>query len=123
MIELMFQSASMSLAIPVTASKDVQSFVIAPVAALIGTNDGTNSALFTSFTMVRWGLKGVGLNYAIVLTAWAATGFVLSRLQPMLKASSGSLTSSWIAAGILFVAGAALTQTIIPPPKTTATGG
>jgi MFS transporter, OFA family, oxalate/formate antiporter len=41
-------------------------------------------------------------------------GFALSRLSQMLKAQSGSFTSSFVAAGILLVAGAALTFGLRP---------
>jgi MFS transporter, OFA family, oxalate/formate antiporter len=123
MIVLLFQAVLMFLAIPVTSSKDMQASVIVLVAALIGANYGANLALFPSFTKDLWGLKNFGINYGIVFTAWGVGGFVLSRLQQMLKASSGSFTSSFVTAGILLVLGAALTQMLRPPqPKAVAPG-
>jgi MFS transporter, OFA family, oxalate/formate antiporter len=116
MIVLLFQAVLMFLAIPVTSSKEMQAVVIVLVAALIGANYGANLALFPSFTKDLWGLKNFGINYGIVFTAWGVGGFVLSRLQQMLKASSGSFTSSFVTAGVLLVIGAALTRMLKPRP-------
>jgi MFS transporter, OFA family, oxalate/formate antiporter len=118
LLVLLFQAALMFIAIPVTGSKDVKAVVIVLVAALIGANYGANLSLFPSITKDLWGLKNFGVNYGIVFTAWGVGGFVLSRLQQMLKASSGSFNSSFITAGILLIVGAALTFLLKPPqPK------
>jgi MFS transporter, OFA family, oxalate/formate antiporter len=119
LLVLLFQAALMFVAIPVTGSKDVKPVVIVFVAALIGANYGANLSLFPSITKDLWGLKNFGVNYGIVFTAWGVGGFVLSRLQQMLKASSGSFNSSFITAGILLIVGAALTFLLKPTqPKT-----
>ena len=118
LIVLLFQAVLMLVAIPVTGSKNVNAAVIVLVAALIGANYGANLSLFPSFTKDLWGLKNFGVNYGIVFTAWGVGGFVLSRLQQMLKASSGSYNSSFLTACILLLAGAALTFLLKPPqPK------
>jgi MFS transporter, OFA family, oxalate/formate antiporter len=114
-IVLLFQAILMFIAIPVTGSKDVKAVVIVLVAALIGANYGANLSLFPSFTKDLWGLKNFGVNYGIVFTAWGVGGFVLSRLQQMLKASSGSYDSSFLTAGILLIGGAGLTFLLKPP--------
>jgi hypothetical protein len=49
------------------------------------------------------------MNYGCLFTAWGVGGFALSRLQQMLKASSGSFDSSFITAGLLLILGAGLT--------------
>jgi hypothetical protein len=49
------------------------------------------------------------MNYGCLFTAWGVGGFALSRLQQMLKASSGSFNSSFITAGLLLILGAGLT--------------
>ena len=49
------------------------------------------------------------MNYGCLFTAWGVGGFVLSRLQQMLKAGSGNFTSSFLTAGVLLIAGASLT--------------
>jgi MFS transporter, OFA family, oxalate/formate antiporter len=118
LIVLLFQAVLMLVAIPVTGSKNVNAAIIVLVAALIGANYGANLSLFPSFTKDLWGLKNFGVNYGIVFTAWGVGGFVLSRLQQMLKASSGTYNSSFITASILLVVGAALTFLLKPPqPK------
>ncbi len=117
MIVLLFQAVLMFIAIPVTGSKDTAALVIVLVAALIGANYGANLSLFPSYTKDLWGLKNFGVNYGLVFTAWGVGGLVLSRLQQMLTAASqGSDRSSFIAAGVLLLVGAALTFLINPPP-------
>ena len=117
---LLIQAALMFIAIPVTGSETGAKFVIVLVATLIGFNYGANLSLFPSFTKDLWGLKNFGVNYGIIFTAWGLGGFVLSRLQQMLKASSGTFNSSFMAAGILLVCGAALTLLLKPRPATPA---
>jgi nitrate/nitrite transporter NarK len=116
MLVLLLQAALMFIAIPVTASTDGPKFVIVLVATLIGFNYGANLSLFPSFTKDLWGLKNFGMNYGVLFTAWGVGGFVLSRVQQMLKTASGNFNSSFITAGVLLVVGAALTLLIKPPP-------
>jgi nitrate/nitrite transporter NarK len=115
MLVLLIQAALMFIAIPVTASASGAKFVIVLVATLIGFNYGANLSLFPSFTKDLWGLKNFGMNYGCLFTAWGVGGFALSRLQQMLKASSGSFNSSFITAGVLLIVGATLTLLIRPP--------
>jgi hypothetical protein len=82
------------------------------LATLIGFNYGTNLSLFPSLTKDFWGLKNFGMNYGVLFTAWGVGGFVMSRISQMLKADSGSFTSSFVFAGILLVIGAGLTLTL-----------
>jgi MFS transporter, OFA family, oxalate/formate antiporter len=113
-IVLLVQAALMFLAIPVTASKSMAPAAIVLLATLIGFNYGANLSLFPSFAKDLWGLKNFGVNYGILFTAWGVGGFVLSRLQQMLKAQSGSFSSSFVTAGALLLLGAALTFLIKP---------
>ena len=109
MIVLLIQAALMFISIRVTASADGAKFVIVLVATFIGFNYGANLSLFPSFTKDLWGLKNFGMNYGCLFTAWGVGGFALSRIQQMLKASSGTFDSSFMTAGVLLVIGAALT--------------
>ncbi len=110
MLVLLIQSVLMFAAIPVTGSKEMAGVVIVVLAALIGANYGANLALFPSFTKDLWGLKSFGMNYGVLFTAWGVGGLVLPRLQQTLTVKSGgSYTSSFITAGVLLLAGAALT--------------
>jgi MFS family permease len=115
MIVLLFQAVLMFIAIPVTASTDTVPVVIVLVASLIGFNYGANLSLFPSYAKDLWGLKSFGMNYGILFTAWGVGGLVLSRLQQTLTASSNnSYQSSFVAAGVLLIVGAALTFLINP---------
>ena len=118
MLVLLIQAALMFLAIPVTNSIDGAKYVIVLVATFIGFNYGANLSLFPSFTKDLWGLKNFGMNYGCLFTAWGVGGFVLSRLQQMLKAGSGSFNSSFITAAVLLLIGAAMTL-LIKTPSTT----
>jgi MFS transporter, OFA family, oxalate/formate antiporter len=115
MLVLLFQAALMFIAIPVTQSDTVVPFVVVLVATLIGFNYGANLSLFPSFTKDLWGLKTFGMNYGILFTSWGVGGFVLSRLQQMLKAGSGNYISSFITAGLLLIVGGLLTLLVKPP--------
>ena len=86
MLVLLIQAALMFLAIPVTSSAHGDKFIIVLLATFIGFNYGANLSLFPS----------------------------LSRLQQMLKASSGSFTSSFLTAGMLLLIGVALTFLMKP---------
>ena len=107
---LFAQAVLMFAAIPATGTKDVSAWIIVLVATLIGFNYGANLSLFPSFTKDLWGLKGFGMNYGILFTAWGVGGLVLSRLQQTLTAqAAGSFTSSFITAGSLLILGVLLT--------------
>jgi MFS family permease len=109
MLVLLIQAALMLAAIPIINAEHSASLVIVLLATLIGFNYGANLSLFPSYTKDLWGLKTFGMNYGILFTAWGVGGFVLSRLQQMLFASSKSFNSSFLTAALLLFVGAALT--------------
>jgi len=100
----------MFAAIPVAAAKGMAAGGVMLVATLIGFNYGAILSLFPSFTKDLWGLKSFGANYGLLFTAWGLGGFVLSRVQQMLTASSGgSYSVAFATAGCLLLLGAVLT--------------
>jgi MFS family permease len=106
---LLVQAVLMFVAIPVTGTKGMSAWAIVLVATLIGFNYGANLSLFPSFTKDLWGLKGFGMNYGLLFTAWGVGGLVLSRLQQMLTARArGDFTSSFVTAGVLLLVGVGL---------------
>jgi MFS family permease len=110
------QAICMLLAVPVTETLSFPILLVL-LATAIGFHYGANLCLFPAFAKDLYGLKNFGVNYGILFTAWGAGGFVLSRLQQMLKASSGNFRSSFlVAAGFLFV-GALLTLLLDKPKK------
>ncbi len=116
LLVLLIQAALMIIAIPVTASEHGPKFAIVLLATLIGFNYGANLSLFPSYAKDLWGLKNFGMNYGILFTAWGVGGFVLSRVQQMLFATSKNFESSFVAAAVLLVAGSALTFLLKPRP-------
>jgi OFA family oxalate/formate antiporter-like MFS transporter len=120
MLVLLIQAVLMLAAIPIINSESSAGLVIVLLATLIGFNYGANLSLFPSYTKDLWGLKTFGMNYGILFTAWGVGGFVLSRLQQMLFASSKSFNSSFLTAALLLLVGAALTfllQSRKPQPE------
>jgi len=109
MLVLLIQAALMFAAMPITSSTGGAKYLIVLVATFIGFNYGANLSIFPSLAKDLWGLKNFGMNYGCLFTAWGVGGFALSRLQQMLKASSGSFDSSFITAGLLLILGAGLT--------------
>ena len=119
MLVLLFQGMLMFAAIPVASAQGTAPWLIVLVATLIGFNYGANLSLFPSYTKDLWGLKGFGVNYGILFTAWGVGGLVWSRLQQMLTShSGGSFSSSFAVAGMVLLGGAALTLALKPATKT-----
>ena len=118
MLVLLIQAMLMFVAIPVTGTQWGGALLLVLIATLIGFNYGANLSLFPSLTKDLWGLKSFGVNYGILFTAWGVGGFVLSYVAQRLKAASGDFTSSFIAAGVLLLAGSALTLLLKPREKT-----
>jgi MFS family permease len=118
MLVLALQAALMFAAIPITADKSMLPLVIVLLATFIGFNYGANLSLFPSFTKDFWGLKTFGINYGILFTAWGVGGFVFPKVQQTLTVNSGgNFASSFTAAGMVLIAGAALTLFIRPPRR------
>ena len=112
----LLQAGCMILAIPVTQTGD-STFLIVLLATAIGFNYGANLCLFPAFAKDLYGLRNFGMNYGILFTAWGVGGFVLSRVQQMLKASSGDFGSSFLLGATLLGLGAGLTLMIEKPKK------
>jgi MFS transporter, OFA family, oxalate/formate antiporter len=106
-IMLFVQALLMFAAIPVLGSGS--GLILTLLATFIGFNYGTNLALFPSFAKDQWGLKNFGMNYGLLFSAWGIGAFTLVRLAEMLKASTGSFTASFLAAGVMLSAGSLLT--------------
>ncbi len=109
---LAFQATLMFVAIPVVGAENTSALILVLLATFIGFNYGTNLCLFPSFTKDLWGLKNFGINYGLVFTAWGVGGLVMSRMSQMLKASTGTFNSSFVAAGVLLIIGTLLTFTL-----------
>ncbi len=72
---------------------------------ITGANYGSNLALFPSATKDYFGLKGFGLNYGIMFTAWGVGGLILPRIAGMAKEATGSEDLAfYIAAGLMVLA-------------------
>ena len=111
----LLQALCMLLAVPITGSH-THPFLLVALATSIGFNYGANLCLFPAFSKDLYGLKNFGANYGILFTSWGLGGFVLSRVQQTLKASSGGFQTSFLlAAALLGVA--AVTVLMLPGRK------
>lgn len=106
-IMLAFQSLLMFAAMPVIATNNAVLLVV--LATFIGFNYGSNLALFPSFSKDYWGIQNYGMNYGILFSAWGVGGFVMGKVSGMLNAQPGGMSKSFMLAGALLAAGAALT--------------
>jgi len=110
------QAVCMLIAVPVTEAFSYPILIVL-LATAIGFHYGANLCLFPAFAKDLYGLTNFGVNYGILFTAWGVGGFVLSRLQQMLKASSGNFRSSFLVAAAFLVVGALLTLLLEKPKK------
>jgi MFS transporter, OFA family, oxalate/formate antiporter len=106
-IMLSLQAVMMFIAMAVVNSNSAVLLVL--LATFIGFNYGSNLCLFPSFAKDYWGSKNYGLNYGALFTAWGVGGFVMGKVSEMLNAQPGGLGKSFMLAGVLCVAGAAMT--------------
>jgi MFS transporter, OFA family, oxalate/formate antiporter len=116
LIVTLLQAGCMLLSIPVT-QQGHYALLIVLLATMIGFNYGANLCLFPAFIKDLCGLTNFGVNYGILFTSWGIGGFVLSRFQQMLKASSGDFRSSFIVAAGLLLFGATITLFLKGPKK------
>jgi nitrate/nitrite transporter NarK len=108
----LFQALLMLFSIPLLGSQHTSAITIVLLATFIGFNYGANLALFPAIAKDLWGIKAYGVNYGILFTSWGIGGFVLSKVSQMMKATTGSMTSSFVIAAILLCSSGLLTMTL-----------
>lgn len=111
------QAVNMFLAVFVVGTQGAAALMIVLSATFIGFNYGTNLALFPAYAKTWWGLKSFGTNYGCLMTAWGIGGFVMTRINSMLVASSGGYANSFILAGVLLAISAGIALTLKGPRK------
>jgi len=109
---LVFQALLMFAAIPVLGGDGSHPVLVALLVTAMVFNYGTNLSLFPSFAKDSWGMKNFGMNYGILFSAWGIGAFVLVRVSEMLKVKTGSMDSSFIAAGVLLLVGAMMAMSL-----------
>ncbi|HEY3490889.1 MAG TPA: OFA family MFS transporter [Candidatus Deferrimicrobiaceae bacterium] len=107
---LCFQAVMMFGALTVINTGSAALLVL--LATFIGFNYGSNLALFPTFSKDYWGFKNYGMNYGALFTAWGVGGFVMGKVSETLNAQPGGMSKSFMLAGVLLLAGAALTTTL-----------
>ena len=111
---LVFQALLMFAAIPVLGAENASPVLVALLVTAMVFNYGTNLSLFPSFTKDSWGMKHFGMNYGMLFSAWGIGAFVLVRVSEMLRVKTGSMESSFIAAGVLLLVGAMMALSLRP---------
>jgi nitrate/nitrite transporter NarK len=79
------------------------------VLLIAGANYGANLALFPAITKDYFGLKGFGLNYGIVFTAWGFGGLALSRICGLIQDAYKTPNPAFVMACVLLIIAALLT--------------
>ncbi|MBN1343493.1 MAG: OFA family MFS transporter [Phycisphaerae bacterium] len=79
------------------------------IVMIAGANYGANLSLFPSATKDYFGLKGFGLNYGLMFTAWGVGGLILPRVNGMIIDATGNSDIAFMIAGGLMVVAAAMT--------------
>jgi OFA family oxalate/formate antiporter-like MFS transporter len=89
----------------------IQSFAPALLVVLLiaGGNYGANLALFPAATKDYFGLKGFGMNYGLVFTAWGFGGLVLSRVCGVIQDTYKTPDPAFKMACVLLIVAALLT--------------
>ncbi len=90
------------------------------VVLLLGANYGANLSLFPSTAKDVWGMKGFGLNYGLLFTAWGAAGLLMPWVNGQIKDATGSQDLTYfiiiglmvLAAAMTFVSRALATRTL-----------
>jgi len=113
---LVFQAALMFAAIPVVDGTYSNAVVMVLLVTFMVFNYGTNLSLFPSFAKDLWGVKNYGMNYGILFSSWGVGAFALVKIAEMLKAKTGSFTTSFAVAGVLLMIGAMLANSLRPKP-------
>ena len=104
----------MFAAIPVLGGEGGNPFLVTLLVTGMVFNYGTNLSLFPSFAKDSWGMKHFGMNYGILFSAWGVGAFVLVRVSEMLKVKTGSMTMSFVVAGVLLLVGAMMSLSLRP---------
>jgi MFS transporter, OFA family, oxalate/formate antiporter len=114
MIMLFFQAILMFAAVPGLLGENANPVVVVLLVTFMVFNYGTNLALFPSFTKDLWGMKNFGMNYGILFSAWGVGAFVMVRAAEMLRVSTDSFATPFIASGVLLLIGTGLAFTLRP---------
>lgn len=86
--------------------------LIAPVSlaggiALVGFTFGGMLTLFPAFAADYFGLKNLGVNYGLLITAWGVGGVFGPLVGGLVRDLTGTYTISFVASGLLSLLGAA----------------
>ncbi|HPC62004.1 MAG TPA: OFA family MFS transporter [Verrucomicrobiota bacterium] len=85
--------------------------------AFTGLCYGTIFTLMPAATADFYGVKNLGVNYGTLFTAFGVAGMMGPVLGGTIRDASGSWSYSFVASGVLLLAGAALAATIRPPAR------
>lgn len=86
-------------------------------AMIIGFAYGACLSVFPSITADYYGLKGLGLNYGVVFTAWGIGALVMAPAAGKIKDVTRSYSGAFYLAAALLVLAAILTFAVKPPTR------
>ncbi|QNO15479.1 OFA family MFS transporter [Alkalicella caledoniensis] len=89
--------------------------LLIPGVAVIGFTFGGMLTLFPSITADFFGMKNLGVNYGLVITAWGIGGVLGPLLGGLVRDFTGAYTVSYMVSGVLSVLGAIIALRIKAP--------
>lgn len=116
--EFLGQAVVVSALYLVTRGGNESTAVILIIIALLGMNYGSNLALFPAACKDWFGLRGFGLNYGWLFTAWGAAGLVMPWINGMIRDMTGSSDISYamVVAMMLLAAALSVDSARLPRP-------
>lgn len=89
--------------------------LLIPGVAVIGFTFGGMLTLFPAITADFFGMKNLGINYGLVITAWGIGGVFGPLLGGIVRDVTGTYTVSYIVSGVLSILGALIALRIKAP--------
>lgn len=89
--------------------------LLIPGVAVIGFTFGGMLTLFPAITADFFGMKNLGMNYGLVITAWGFGGVLGPLLGGLVRDYTGAYTVSYMVSGVLSILGAVIALKIKAP--------
>ena len=89
--------------------------LLIPGVAVIGFTFGGMLTLFPAITADFFGMKNLGMNYGLVITAWGVGGVLGPLLGGLVRDYTGGYTLGYMVSGVLSILGAIIALTITAP--------
>jgi len=93
----------------------ISPLLLIPGVAVIGFTFGGMLTLFPAITADFFGMKNLGMNYGLVITAWGFGGVLGPLLGGLVRDYTGGYTLGYMVSGVLSILGAIIALRITAP--------